>query len=302
MASSHVGFDFNIEDLRSEQVDIDKLVDCLLNGNSSGGNANMPSSPGINLQQKKYNKVVSTPVLDPVPVKRGPGRPKTDRTSVSQPSRSPVPVLAQDSSLSAIIDCLNKINSQNKKLLSFMENIVDKVNNVNASVINKDPKVGVSVPPENPAATGTTNNVNIRLEKLEQNVNQNVLICRGPTVESLIRDSEVDGRPSPERVKGELFKSVCGDSAINVNTAEVHVSVFGRARKALKVECPNLTSKVQVIKKARERKPQGLFVNEFLTESKLKLFMNARALKKLHPSKLKAVFTRGGGGCVLHSC
>ena len=71
---------------------------------------------------------------------------------------------------------------------------------------------------------------------------------------------------------------------------------FGRARKALKVECPNLTSKVQVIKKARERKPQGLFVNEFLTESKLKLFMNARALKKLHPTKLKAVFTRGGGG------
>ena len=62
--------------------------------------------------------------------------------------------------------------------------------------------------------------------KNEQNVNQNVLICRGPTVESLIRDSEVDGRPSPERVKGELFKSVCGDSAINVITAEVRVSVF----------------------------------------------------------------------------
>ena len=83
-----------------------------------------------------------------------------------------------------------------------------------------------------------------------------------------------------------------------MNTAEVRVSVFGRARKALKVECPILTSKVQVIKKARERKPQGLFVNEFLTESKLKLFMNARALKKLHPSKLKAVFTRGGGMCI----
>ena len=71
MAGSHVGFDFNFEDLRSEQVDIDKLVDCLLNGNSSGGNASMPSSSGINLQQKKYSKAVSTPVPDPVPVKRG---------------------------------------------------------------------------------------------------------------------------------------------------------------------------------------------------------------------------------------
>ena len=66
----------------------------------------------------------------------------------------------------------------------------------------------------------------------------------------------------------------------------------------VKDECPSLASKVHIIRKARERKRQGLlYVNEFLTESKLKLFLKATALKKLHPSKIKRVFTRGGTVC-----
>ena len=65
-----------------------------------------------------------------------------------------------------------------------------------------------------------------------------------------------------------------------LNISEVKVSIFGRAKKAVKVECPNLVSKIQILKNARERRPQNLYVNKFLTESKLKLFLNARSLKK----------------------
>ena len=293
MAGSRIGFDFNLEDLKAEQIDIDKLVDRLLNSNNGSSSSTVPLSPGNSTKQKKYSEIVNTPAPEPVR-SRGPGRPRVTRTSVSQQPKSPAPMLLQDSPLSSIIDCLNRINAQNKKLLGIVENVVEKVNNVNVSGSNKDLSNGVSDPVGVPAASGNMNNVNSRLDKLEQNANQNILICQGSTIESLIKESEVDGKPSPERLKGELCKNVCGESATNINISEIRVSVFGRAKKAIKVDCPNLTSKVQIIKKARERKPQGLYVNEFLTETKLKLFLNARALKKLHPNKLNAVFTRGG--------
>ena len=46
--------------------------------------------------------------------------------------------------------------------------------------------------------------------------------------------------------------------------------------------------------KTRTRKPQGFYVSEFLTPSKLKLFHNLRNLKKQYPQKIKSVFTRSG--------
>ena len=300
MAGSHVGFDYRLDDLRSEQVDIDNLLERLLNSNSGGSNTTVSPSPGNLSQQRKFSDVVSTPI--PGSVKsRGPGRPRSTKTSASasasasQQPKSPAPIVTQEPSLAVVIDCLNKINLQNKKLLGIVGNIVEKIDNVNVNpnVCNKDSNNGVLSTTEVPTMEGNIRNVTNRLEKLKQTANQNTLVCRGPEVESIIKEAEEDGRLSPERLKGDLCTSICGESATNINMSEVRVTVFGRAKKAVKVECPNLTSKVQIIKKARERKPQGLYVNEFLTEAKLKLFLKARALKKLHPSKLKSVFTKG---------
>ena len=290
MAGSHVGFTFNIEDLKSEQIDIDKLIDSLLNNNNTAP----PSSPATASQRRGSEVNNNTPTSAPLR-NRGPGRPRTTKAANPKPPKSPAPVLPEDAPLNVIVDCLNKINLQNKKLLDIVESITVKIENV--SEVNKNSSEVVSDPNVVPAAVGALSDVNNRLEKLEQNVNQNVLICRGANVESLIKKSEVDGKPSLERLKGDLCKSVCGEEVTNINISEVKVSVFGKAKKAVKVECPNLASKVHIIKKARARKPQGLFVNEFLTDNKLKLFFNARALKKLHPNKIKAVFTRGGNVC-----
>lgn len=291
MAGSHIGFNFNIEDLKGEQVDIDKLIDSLLNKNTASS-----PSPAIASQNRRGSEAPNTPTTAPVK-SRGPGRPRTVKAAIPKPLKSPTPVLTEDAPLNVIVDCLNKINLQNKKLLEIVESIVVKVDS--ACEVNKDSSKIISVPDEVPAAAaaGTLIDVNNRLEKLEQNVNQNTLICRGTAVEALIKDSEVNGKSSLERLKGDLCKSVCGEEATNINISEVKVSVFGKARRAVRVECPNLASKVHIIKKARERKPQGLYVNEFLTEGKLKLFLKARALKKLHPNKIKAVFTRGGSVC-----
>ena len=62
----------------------------------------------------------------------------------------------------------------------------------------------------------------------------------------------------------------------------------------MKIVCPNSVSKLHLLKKTRTRKPEGFFMNEFLTASKLEVFYNLRALKKQYPRKFKSVFTRGG--------
>ena len=300
MAGSHVGLSFNIEDLKGEQIDIDKLIDNLLSGKGSSGDSLGSSSPVVSSQQRKYSEIVTTPAQ--VPVKgRGPGRPRATRSGSSsavpvpvlnQP-KSPAPTLQEGSSINVIIDCLNRINLQNKKLLNIVENIVDKVDS--ESVVNKITPSVVSTPEEAPAVSGALKSVNSRLEKLEQEANQNILICRGTTTEALIKDSDEGGRSNLERLKTDLFKSISGNEVNFV--PDVNVSLYGKIKKVIRIECPNFATKIDLIKRVRQRKPEGLYLNEFLTESRLRLYLSARSLKKLHPNKIKAVFTRGGVVC-----
>ena len=74
----------------------------------------------------------------------------------------------------------------------------------------------------------------------------------------------------------------------------LQVSLFGRDKKAIKVVCSNLASRIHLLRQARQKRPNGIFVSEFLTTEKLSLFYKLRQLKKEHPGKIKSVFTRGG--------
>ena len=169
MAGSHVGFTFNIKDLKSEQIDIDKLIDFLLNNN----NTVPPSSPATASQRRgsevnnNNNTPTSAPLRNP-----GPGRPRTTKAANLKPAKSPAPILTEDAPLNVIVDCLNKINLQNKKLLEIVESIT--VKNESVSEANKNSSEVASDPTVAPAAEGALSDVNNRLEKLEQNVNQNV--------------------------------------------------------------------------------------------------------------------------------
>ena len=286
MDGRHLNFNFNLEDLKSEQVDIDKLIDGLLNNNSA-----TTSSSGSTLQQRRGSEVATTPISGPVRG-RGPGRPRTSRVPNPRPPTSPAPVLSENSPLSAIIECLNKINTQNKRLLDIVEGISDKVES--GSVLDSESNGTMSEAVRGSEVSGLFTNVNSRLDKIEQNINQTTLICRGPAVESLIKDSSSGEKPDLERLRGEICEKACGEEVENFNISGVKVSVFGKAKKCVRVECQSLASKIHLIKKTRLRKPQGFYVNEFLTESKLKIFHSLRSLKKLHPQKIKSVFSRGG--------
>ena len=119
-------------------------------------------------------------------------------------------------------------------------------------------------------------------------------MCRGAVVDDLIGSSSSRESPNLERLKGEICKIACGDDVTGIDIINMRVSVFGRDKKCVKINCANSASKLHLLKQTRARKPQGFYVSEFLTPGKLKLFHNLRNLKKQHPRKIKSVFTKGG--------
>ena len=283
MSSRHI--DFDLEALRVEQESIDKLIDSLLNFNSSSASSSS--------QQRRRESENST---SPAPARgRGPGRPRTTKApSIPRTPSSPSPVISESPSLSTVVECLIKLNVQNKRLLDFVEVVNEKVDEVHS--LNPEPnrlleeQGGVSGNlPKN-----VIDSVNNRLEKIEQNINVNTLICRGSKVEDLIKTSSSGESPNLERLKGEICRTACGEDVTGIDINQMQVSVFGRERKCAKINCQNPVSKLHLLKQARIRKPEGLFVSEFLTTAKLKVFHNLRSLKKQHPQKIKSVFTRGG--------
>ena len=158
MESSHIGL--SLDDLREEQENIDRLIDSLLSSNPTS------SSNSLLQRRESVNSNSSTPV---VARGRGPGRPPKAAKSLSarHPS-SPSPPLAENSSFATVIECLNKLNVQNKRLLDFVGVVSE---NVKKCVPNSTVEPSGSTADRDGITTSeqvqSITNVNDRLEKIE---------------------------------------------------------------------------------------------------------------------------------------
>lgn len=133
-----------------------------------------------------------------------------------------------------------------------------------------------------------------RLEKIEQGLNANVLLCKGPAIPELINQVKVGSTVNNEELKGTLCRAICGDEIAEIDIKNLQVAVIGREKKIVKVDCANSFSKLHIVKQARRKRPTGIYVNEFLSKSRLSVFNNLRNLKRLHPQKIKSVYTNDG--------
>ena len=251
MASGHLGF--SLEDIREEQGSIDKLIDSLLSFN--------PASSSTSSRHSSENDNIASPV----PIKgKGPGRPRGHKTTVTRHPPSPSPLPSEGTSLSTIIQCLNKFNVQNKKLLEFVENVSESVNKSIPNVISESGGGGVVAEQRQ-----DLDDVNSRIEKIEQNLNANNLVCRGGAADDLIGASSSSGEPlNLLRLKGEICKITYGEDVTGIDIANTRVSVIGKFKKCIKITCANSLSKIHLLKKNRARKPEGFYVSEFLTPNK----------------------------------
>ena len=215
--------------------------------------------------------------------RKGRGRP----SKVTVPPSTPAPSSpAQNLSLETIVECMKKLNEQNKKLIKCVEVLSEKVNKSGENA---------AISPSEEGPKTVLEGVTERLEKIENNLNSNILFCRGPTVESLITENSNEATPpNLERLKGEVCRAVCGDQVTGVDISSVNLSLLGKEKKFIKLDCRNPSSKLHLLKQARKNKPQGIFVSDFLTKAKLNIFYNLRQLKKQYPEKIKSAFSKGG--------
>ena len=285
----------NLDVLREEQRNIDGIIDSLLNYSAN-------TECGEQKEKKKVGSATTSgsSVNTPQQTKKGRGRPPKTITLPSSPVpsiSSPNPdVSVTKPSFEVVVGCLKRLSDQNKNLLSFVEVLSEDVKN---NIISENRNSAENpTNPDNQLQVRPQSSVSVveeRLEKLEQNINSNILICRGAGVESLIEESSRGStKPNLERLKGDICKAVCEENVTSVDISNMQVTVFGRDKKKVKIDCHNPSSKLFLVKQARRKRPEGIYVSEYLTPSKVNIFYNLRQLKKQHPDKIQAVFTRGG--------
>ena len=73
------------------------------------------------------------------------------------------------------------------------------------------------------------------MEKLENNQNSRLLICRGPTVTRKIASHSGGSTVELEKIKAELCIDICGTDIAKISVDAFDVSVFGKNRDSLKI-------------------------------------------------------------------
>ena len=90
-----------------------------------------------------------------------------------------------------------------------------------------------------------------RLEKIEQNINSNVLICWGPGVSELVSEVKTGSTVNYEVLQGNLCRAICGDGVTGIDIRNLQVTLFGHEKKVIKIDCANSSSKLHIVKQAR---------------------------------------------------
>ena len=245
----------NLEVLQEEQRSIDDIINPLLNHSSVSVSKCGEGKDKTSVGGAFTNSSAST-LSEP---KKGRGRPPKQNFPPLSPlplvSSPGPPVSSNKQSFEFIFECLKRLSDQNRNLLNFVEVLSDGVKkNANAVTVNSTGRPSATKNGEVQSGASVSV-VEERLEKLEQNMNSNILICRGDSVESLIVKSNRDSaQPNLERLKGDVCNAVCGDEVTNVDICSMRVSVFGSDKKKIKIDCRNPESKVFLLKEAKKKR------------------------------------------------
>ena len=132
------------------------------------------------------------------------------------------------------------------------------------------------------------------MEKIENNINSHLLLCRGPAVATKIADSTRNGVIDLEKIKAEICADVCGETVSKISVSALGISIYGKSRKLLKIECASISVRSHLLEQARRRKPTGIYLAEFLSPDKIKLYHRLLELRREFPGKVRAVYIRKG--------
>ena len=286
-------------DIDKEQKEIDDLIQSLLQFKPTKKSNETPSVP-VNQNTPKNPAKRAT---------RGAGR-ATKNASVSESPLLSPSVVSSDTFPAShyhglFLECMTRINNQNKSLIGKVNDLnqrvveqSQKIETLEANIVNGPPTVPaaiVDVPPPKPEISQRLiENVVNRVDKIEENLNSQVLLCRGPTVTTKISSFTEGSNPNLQRIKAEVCKEILGSKVTEIAVDSVGLSIFGKNKNLLKLECSNSNVRDLLLQRAKITRPRGIFVAEFLSSEKLQIYNRLFNLKKQYPRWLKAVYTRRG--------
>ena len=289
MSGSHVSLP--ALDIEREQKEIDSLITALQQYKPASRSSRASNSS---------NHGAVTPKSGPS--KNGRGRPPKNKEVVPSSPVIPVGESFCENSVELIIECINKLNAQNQKLSNQVTELHSIV--IEQSKTIDSLKAKIDSPPEIEQSSNSSNvsspaneifaTVVKRVEKIEQNINSHLLICRGPEVTNKIASSTVNGVADIDKIKAEICAEVCGDTVSRVSVTALGVSIYGKEKKTLRIECANVSVRNHLLDQARRRKPVGIYLSEFLSPEKLSLLQRTRNLRRDFPTQVRAVYIRRG--------
>ena len=235
------------------------------------------------------------------PTKAGRGRPLRNKEVPSSPV-VPVDDDLSENSIELVIECLNKLNSQNQKLFNLVTELDSKVQEQNKTIETLHTKIA-SCAEKSPSPSDSSSSPPVnelfstvvkRVNKIEENINSHLLLCRGPAVINKIADSKVNGVVDLDKVKAEVCAEVCGETVSRISVLALGVTIYGKNKNLLRIECASVNVRNHLLEQARKRKPAGIYLVEFLSPERLKLHQRVNELKREFPNSIRAVYIRRG--------
>ena len=286
MAGSHLSLpDFDVE---KEQRDIDQLIQSLIKFKPSDvANKEISVTPRSTRHKAR-------------------GRPPSKSSAADTPS-SPAGNAPLLSIRDLFVECLNRINNQNKFLVNKVANLESvvleqncKIEELKSVTLNRESlnrqcdNQDTSSPSSRSPSHSVLSRVVERVEKIENSINSHMLLCRGPTVSSKITSLTENGAPNLEKIKAELGTEIFGRNVSKISVDSFDVNLYGKERNLLKIECRSTSIRDYILEQARLRKPKGIYVVDFLSSEKLKVYQRLNGLKKQFPNQILALYTRRG--------
>ena len=111
---------------------------------------------------------------------------------------------------------------------------------------------------------------------------------------SKITSSTAGSTTNIDLIKAELCREICGENVTEISVDSLSVNIYGKNKNSLKIKCNNVNTRDFLLKQARSRKPEGIYVTEFLTPNSLKVYHQLCGLRRNYPQNFKAVYTRNG--------
>lgn len=138
--------------------------------------------------------------------------------------------------------------------------------------------------------------MNVRLDQVEQQSLNNTLKLSGAICIDIIEKiHSKEVTDLKQEVSSAISKVVPG--TVSPDSIE-RVGIIGKENKHLKISVNSSECKIRILKSFKREKPDGLFVNEYLTKNRSKILYKLRQLRKENIDQIKSVYSFAGNICV----